>query len=286
MKNTTILFQTFFKSLIQRIRFTRNLINPRLYILIGFISINIWQSSAAIVYTDIIDYSLTTGGDYFINFDNSGATEARLVDYNNDASLGLYPAFMYLNFTTESAAYRDQLAPVALGSPIDANSGWFMLVDARIDSEIGGTPFPVGTDQYIGVEITDFGGINYGWVRVFWNGFDVFQIKDFAYESDFDTPINAGDIGGSVGISTSLNENLNFLSLAPNPASQEVIIISKMKTQERGKIDIYDLSGRVLFSSELTEELHINTSKWRNGLYQVYFRKEDYFEVKRLLVSH
>jgi len=159
-------------------------------------------SSANIIYTDITDATLASGGSITINMDGTGADEFTI----DDNSFGGNPEpsiFFNANseFVTVSAAEWDVLKGLSLNTTIGANSSWESFGDAYIDPFWGTTMFPTSNDTYIGATFNLGANTHYGWIRVNWTSASgILVVKDFAYEDTPNTAINAGDTGATTTV--------------------------------------------------------------------------------------
>ncbi len=79
---------------------------------------------------------------------------------------------------------------------------------------------------------------------------------------------------GSLGIGEKSAENENNFLIYPNPASDEVNILIPEK-EDAGKIIVYDISARAIFSKQLKETnqgqrlIHLDISDWPAGIYNI-----------------
>ena len=133
-------------------------------------------------------------------------------------------------------------------------------------SSYGGNWFPESIDHYLGIRFKDADEINhYGWIRC-----DVkddgrtLVIKDYAYETEPDYPIIAGDTTHYVNINTGENQ----IDATAYSFGKDIYVISK--TFQSIEIKVYDLIGREINSSHMQNEMEIiNMSKCASGVYLV-----------------
>ena len=151
---------------------------------------------STIVYTDIVDETLTPTGTIEIDMDGAGGSEFSISDmgFGGNTIPSCWFNGTNYGFVTVSPAEWDVMKGLAVGATIDANAGFYNNgVDANVDPGWNITPFPSGQDTYIGAQF-DLGATNhFGWIRVNWDGAGTFIVKDFAYENVADQEIIAGD---------------------------------------------------------------------------------------------
>ena len=130
----------------------------------------------------------------------------------------------------------------------------------------GGYWYPEQLNHYLGIYFVDADEINhYGWIRC-----DVkddgraLVIKDYAYETEPDYPIIAGDTTHYVNINTGENQ----IDATAYSFGKDIYVISK--TFQSIEIKVYDLIGREINSSHMQNEMEIiNMSKCASGVYLV-----------------
>jgi len=150
--------------------------------------------NATIIYNDITDVTLASGGSIDINFDGTGVAEFTIDDGGFTA---VEPSIFFntdAHFETVSAAEWDVIKGLPLNTSIGTSSGWHDAGDAYINPFWGTTMFPTG-DIYIGAQFKLSGNVHYGWILVNWNAAGTFIVKSFAYEDTPNTSINAGAQG-------------------------------------------------------------------------------------------
>ncbi|WP_018969910.1 PEP-CTERM sorting domain-containing protein [Rubritalea marina] len=147
------------------------------------------QATAAIIYTDIADLTLTfqNGDELYIDFTNQSAViqassvpsaEIFIADYSSD------------DFTIESpqsqiARTGSNLLEYSAGDIIGSGSSFGAYGDVR-----DGSTFDTSTGQYAGVRLDS--GNNYGWIQLSFDAAaNTITVYDFAYD-DSGTPIAAG----------------------------------------------------------------------------------------------
>ncbi|MFI5172353.1 MAG: T9SS type A sorting domain-containing protein [Chitinophagales bacterium] len=121
-------------------------------------------------------------------------------------------------------------------------------------------------DHYLGVRFIDeFGNNHNGWIRC-----DIIDegrtliIKDYAYETQDDFPIIAGDTSGFVGL-----ENLQSTINATVYSFNNTIYINFNDFLKGVEIRIYDLNGKIVYADKIKdqfEKIELNEAK---GVYLV-----------------
>jgi len=138
-----------------------------------------------------------------------------------------------------AASGWDVPKPLTAGTTIDASGNFVGNGDASMDDWGGTTPFPNGTDAYIGTRLKIGTAIYYGWIRVMWNG-SVFIFKDYAYESTPNKAIKAGAKTTTSVYNVAAN---NTIQLYPNPAKNTITLTSSAKMTTAL---VYDMSGALV----------------------------------------
>ena len=247
-------------------------LNTLILLIAGLFVTTINNAGAAIVYTDVADYTMSWDDTYELDFDGDGSPEGECLELAPSSWPHISPTFIAANwgsdceFTSASATNVDNLVSVPFGDLIDINTGWYMINDSYLYGPTTGgpsiIPFPAGTDEYIGVKFNgSLGtGIRFGWIRVEWDGADVFIIKDFAYETITNEPIAAGDMGNgsSTGLSIVASEEIQVY---PNPASEFIFVDGKANPIS---IEFYSINGKLVQKSKLDK---IDVSNLRSGNY-------------------
>lgn len=150
--------------------------------------------NATIIYNDIADATLSSGGAIDIDFDGVGGAEFVIED---GGFTTVEPSIFFTpnnHFVTVSAAEWDVTTGLSANTVIGASSGWHDQGDAYIDPFWGTTLFPTG-DIYIGAQFKLGTDVHYGWILVNWDAAGTFIVKSYAYEDSPNTSINAGSQG-------------------------------------------------------------------------------------------
>ncbi len=228
-----------------------------------FIAFTIINANSTIVYTDIADATLTSGGSIDINFDGTGAAEITFDDMGFDA---VEPGVMFKSadehLTTVSTAEWDVIKGYPVNTNIDASTGWYDMGDAYVDPGWGTTKFPSTGDAYIGASFKIGANVHYGWIRVNWDANGTFIVKDYAYENAANTAIAAGNTG-NVGVNN--GEENSVVSIFPNPTTNYLNINSINKVS---LVNIYTVDGRIVHTESIKgKDNKISVINLPNGFY-------------------
>lgn len=106
-------------------------------------------------------------------------------------------------------------------------------------------------DKYLGVRFNDLEGVaHYGWIRcdVLDEG-RILVIKDYAYETEPEYPITAGDTTHFVGISEVENNlDADVYSFNSN------VYINSNEIKNDVEINIYDITGKIIYSDKINNQ--------------------------------
>ncbi|MCG8574939.1 MAG: T9SS type A sorting domain-containing protein, partial [Flavobacteriales bacterium] len=80
-------------------------------------------------------------------------------------------------------------------------------------------------------------------------------------------------------------ENKISLTLLPNPASTEVMVVINDNQENVFSIKIRDLSGRVVKEAAVANETKIDVSDLRKGVYQIELYKQETLQQYQKLVK-
>lgn len=99
-------------------------------------------------------------------------------------------------------------------------------------------------------------------------------------------PIETNPIASNCTVSTSINNNTNFLdnnvTIIQNPIINELRIEST--AYKNLNIDVYNLTGRLIYSTQSNEQqIFINTSSWSSELYLIIFNDGNSISTKKVL---
>lgn len=189
---------------------------------------------------------------------------------NQVAGVSFSTYFSYLNYwpyAIPSGAMIDNVLQFQNGfvqhmaSRIDIGNGtsWVPIKDA-------GYWWPIAEDHYLGVHFVDSdSNYHYGWIRCsVLDSAEVLIIKDFAYETEIDHPIVAGDTVSYVGI-TNLE---NLIDATVYSFSKDVYILTE--TFQNTELIICDLNGKQIISKVLQSKSEsISMTNYPSGIYLV-----------------
>ncbi len=123
------------------------------------------------------------------------------------------------------------------------------------------------SDKYLAVRFTAGSDLHYGWIRMDVGAPDAtnfITIKDFAFESQPDVAIDAGD---TVGAMPSVIPTTEAPELDCYAYGNKLIVRSQDAAWAEGRVDVMDLSGRTIASREWTGgEAHLQL-KAADGIY-------------------
>lgn len=239
-------------------------------------SLSCFNAKSAIVYTDIVDVTLASGGTIDINFDGAGAAEFTLQDlgFGGTVEPGIY-FDANAHFVTEAAFPTngwDFISGLALNTVISSQSGWYDQGDGYIDPVFAQNPyFSTGGDVYIGAKVNLSSAPTdtvYGWIQVNWDGAGTLVVKGFAYESTPNAPINAGDMGGTTSIKTGVEEVQ--VSIYPNPAIDYIVVNNVNPSQIISLVEVYGVGGkRILTHNFVRNNEKIDVTNLKRGVYYI-----------------
>ena len=272
---------------------------------------------AEVIYTDIdpdvvLQYDDEVAG---IDMDNNGSIDFAFLK-NVDSwiyvsSLSIYSATFTLNqiwvgpyyyqnevacaFQTWSGSTilwpYDLPAGQLIGNSVSFQNYGYLLMAAKLWvmsgslSELydeGGAWWPVKEDEYIGVHFTDEDdNYHYGWIRCsVLDSAEVLVIKDYAYETEPDHSIRAGDTISYVGIN-----NMNTAINASIYSFNKSIYIHTDNIHDIQLI-ICDLTGKQLISKDLQAESEIiNMDNYPIGIYLVTLLKDNKRLDKKVMID-
>ncbi|MBP9069570.1 MAG: T9SS type A sorting domain-containing protein [Bacteroidia bacterium] len=101
----------------------------------------------------------------------------------------------------------------------------------------------------------------------------------------FITSIDSLPILWPNSISAMVKENMQ-LKIQPNPAG-DFVSVSVNQRGVKGKLQVYDLSGRPILVREILEQVTLNVSEWNSGIYLLkYLSNDGVKEMQRLIINH
>lgn len=223
------------------------------------------SNNAAIVYNDIADETLASGGSIEIDFDGGGS-EFTITDTGFGT---IVPGVIFnsqdFHIATVSANEWDVMKGLTFGTSIDANVGFFDQGDASIDPMWGTTAFP-NVDTYLGAQFKIGANTHYGWILVNWDGAGTFIVKSFAYNNVPNESINAGETSNSTSSVVRL-ENI-LVSVFPNPTSDLLMI--NLNEAINAEVTIYNLSGQNVKQLSMNGNTKVDVSNFTSGVYMLH----------------
>lgn len=176
--------------------------------------------------------------------------------------------------TTSSIGYKALPYAIAINSLINSSVnfvGWHSQTMAYSTESFGFTYFggnwyPEVLDHYLGVRFMDSDeNTHYGWIRC-----DVkdegrtLVIKDFAYETEPDYPIIAGDTTHYVGI----NSLENTIEATVYSFSKDIYILTE--TFQNTEVVVYGITGKQIINDILqSKNESISMTNYPSGVYLV-----------------
>ena len=180
-----------------------------------------------------------------------------------------------LNGTNTNPWDRRYIEPMTLETAINSSSNWGT---SSLDPLIGDNydpNFQGAGDRYVGCKFTLGTNTHYGWVRVSFVNSLTLIVKDYAYESTPNTPINAGDKGVASVDDISFD---TYFNIYPIPISTRLTIEIKKEVKIKS-VRIINLSGQITYS---TNEIFLNTINIPESLVGLYFLQIETAENKVL----
>lgn len=261
-------------------------------------------ADAQVVYTDVNPdqvLTITNGSitDYAVDFNNDGnedmavATYGYLYNYaGTDYQLNYVFSFVANNTTAAMVAAMQTVGSnsfpattsLTAGTVIGGSSTWLDTTAA------GGTTYftaavgfgqtlvgtgNTGSDIYLGARFLIGTNTHYGWVRVNVPA-DASQatVKDYAYNSTANGPINAGQ---TAGIS-----EINAASWTAYGSGSSI----KIKSSIEGDIEVIDLAGKVISTGTINGgELTMNVANANTGMYIVRITNGSLTDTKKIVLN-
>jgi len=215
-----------------------------------------------------IDFNGDNTEEYDFSWDYLGANGWNVnMDYqNNELNLSGAPPnpwdHMYLD-------------PMTSGTAINSSSNWGNSSLNPLIADIYSANFQGVGERYVGCKFTLGTNTHYGWVRVSFDTELTLIVKDYAYESTPNTPINAGDKGVSSVDDISFD---TYFNIYPIPTSTR-LTIETIKEAKIKSVRIINLSGQISYS---TNEILLNTINIPESLQGLYFLQIETAENKVL----
>lgn len=156
---------------------------------------------ATIQYSNITDIIVSNSTKANIDFNGDGTAEFTLEDQGaiigTGSSVVTYFNPTGVNFVSKAATW-DAFEAIPTGVVIDSASGYNAQGDCYFNPPHWAANFPVGNDQYIGVQFKLGTAIHYGWVLVELKTNGEVVVKSYAYEDVANTGIAAGNTSSAI----------------------------------------------------------------------------------------
>lgn len=212
------------------------------------------QTSAGITVNEIAGYSFTNYFSY-VSYRpfalSNGVLINESIDFNRNEGL-------------ELMASRIDILPGAIG--------WMD----------GGYWYPVIEDHFVGIHFVDADlNYHYGWIRCsVLDSAEILIIKDFAYETEIEHTILAGDTISYVSVEDSkLNDRISVYSYGSK---------LYLKLNERGElpdISIYDLNGKNIFTTKLESNfVEIDLNNYPTDYYLISINGKNWNFTKKVFI--
>lgn len=210
------------------------------------------SANAQVVSVDIDpDAVVMSGSTYDVDFDGDGTFDIQ-ISQSQTSSSSLASQVVGVNVPTGNAVLGSGASfmyPYVLGAgdpiaPGDAN----FKTDAFGSLDYGGSFGNwINESGYLGCRFVGGDGMNhYGWVELTVPDEFSATVMAYGYETTPDSAINAGDLGGSIGIGG--NSAPLQWSLASNLVSDQAVINLPSNTEAALEIKLINSTGQVLFT--------------------------------------
>jgi hypothetical protein len=163
------------------------------------------------------------------------------------------------NTNPYGARYID---PLMSSTSINSSLNWGNSYPEPLIGDKDDTNFQNLGDRFIGCKFSINGNTHYGWIRVKLDG-ALFTIKDYAYESEANTAIDAGEKNS---LRIDKNEFNQFFSLYPTPSSNYIQLNTKTSVQIES-IKLLSLNGNIALKCKKLDKNRIDISKIAQGVY-------------------
>lgn len=241
-----------------------------------------------------IDFAFLKNSSSWIYVNSSSLTGTII---NNQIWVGPYyyeneVACAFQTWSGSTILWPYYLAPGELiGESMSFQNFGYLLIAAKLEIIYGSETFlddhdggwwPVKEDKSIGVHFKDEDdNYHYGWVRCsVLDSAEVLVIKDYAYETEPELPIRAGDTISYVGINN-MNTSINASIYSFNKS----IYIHTDNIHDIQLI-ICDLTGKQLISKDLQAESEIiNMDNYPIGIYLVTLLKDNKRLDKKVMID-
>jgi len=256
------------------------------YILIAFIFTLVFTTSnvvSQIIYTDVNPDTTINEflQGYGVDFDDNDKIDLHITLLSNVGVwvMHLIPDmpsdFTYVVYDGEEASVLVDGDYISASSDLyRLGSGWGgLLYGYWDDSGEFGNWTGIQEDKYLGIKFEIGNDFHYGWIHLTTIVYDhddmEFTVKGFAYNSVPNEGIDAGD-KGIVGL---VDNEINEITIYPNPVKD---ILNLPSTINDGVVvSISDISGRVVWQNESQYNSTIDVSRLNAGLYIIHVQVEN-----------
>ncbi len=169
----------------------------------------------------------------------------------------------------------------SLGAPIVANFEYSYLLNGVTvyTSNYTFGDFSFDQEGILGLKFNINGNYHYGWARIEVTSNGLVSIKDYAYESNPNTSIVAGNNGsGLVGISNQLSD------IDVSMLNNSLQIVNKSSDNQL-QLTVTTISGQTILTTQIQDELEtISMDEFAAGIYLVKVNSESKVYTKKIYV--
>lgn len=291
------------------------------YSLLAVTLAGLQNSNAEVIYTDIEDVILDFDyEEYYCDLDLDGVDDFRFIKFSGTfiystssssaTELRRFNSIRMRPGTNLGIAYNSIAGgsistywgfpnylpyPLETGETIDAdlqfnqNLGTHFLASRldKLPAEIGwmhtGYWYPSLEDRYVGVHFRDIDNqYHYGWIRCsVLDSAEVLVIKDFAYETEINYPIVAGDTTQYVGISSESQTNTALVY-----AFGSHLYVKLISLNNAADIKIHDTQGRMVYATQIGQSYNdIDLSGLPAGNYMITLVHNETLLTKQVFIT-
>ena len=201
------------------------------------------------------------------------------------------------NLFTFGGPYVAYFLTISTGAPISADNVAITGYSFATFTYSGADPngFIGGGDKYIGIQFSfDGASTHYAWLRVEMpSGGGRILVKDFAYESTPDTPINAGQMVTAIEPGPDgLPGTHNLSTVYPNPFNPQARFTLEVAKQQNVNIAVFDALGRQVallhdgvLGAGSVHQFQIDGANLPSGVYVVRAIGEHFTDVRQVTLT-
>jgi len=201
------------------------------------------------------------------------------------------------NLFTFGGPYVAYFLTISTGAPISADNVAITGYSFATFTYSGADPngFIGGGDKYIGIQFSfDGASTHYAWLRVEMpSGGGRILVKDFAYESTPDTPINAGQMVTAIEPGPDgLPGTHNLSTVYPNPFNPQARFTLEVAEQQNVNIAVFDALGRQVallhdgvLGAGSVHQFQIDGANLPSGVYVVRAIGEHFTDVRQVTLT-